>query len=179
MKTLLRILVTALVLMEVVAVVRVLDTPTAPEASPIVTEQAPEPVSFSEHCRKAAPSHFDVFIRAAAFEFGVDPRILATTVYRESACNPKALGSSGEIGLAQVHPKVWTKTLAKNGIIRRARDLWDPYTNLRASAWILSKVSESAKGDLHGTFRRYNGAGPAARKYASEQVEVFATLWTE
>jgi soluble lytic murein transglycosylase-like protein len=180
MKTLIRIIATAIFIAEVALFVKVVlrnesgkvEVPSAP-----LVEVAPTLITFAEHCDSKPPADFDVLVQSAAFEFGVDPRVLATTVYRESDCDEKALGSSGEIGLGQVHPKVWSDTLIEAGIIRRTKDLWTPITNLRASAYILARLSDAADGDLRGTFRRYNGSGPKARKYAREQVQVFASLW--
>lgn len=131
-------------------------------------------MQFATHCGVQPPFRFDLHLRAASVEFGVDPRILATTVYRESRCDSKALGSSGEIGLGQVLPRVWTRTLRARGILRSATDLWEPKTNLRAAAFILSTLD--GKG-LHDLFRRYNGSGPAAERYAREQVRTHTTLW--
>ena len=111
---------------------------------------------FAAHCDKAPPADFAVLVQEAAAEFKVDPRMLAVTVYRESDCDPAARGASGEIGLAQVHPRVWTKTLVDEGLIEDAEDLWDPGTNLRASAFILARMSKAARGDVQESFRRYN-----------------------
>ena len=147
------------------------------EVPPAANENAvPELPSFALACSRSAPEGFDELVRAAATEFGINPNVLAVTVYRESGCNAQALGSSGEISLAQVHPKVWTSTLVKEGIIVRAKDLWDPATNLRAGAYILSRLSTAAEGDTFEMFRRYNGSGPKARKYAREQLEALSSL---
>ena len=178
MKLILRTLSTAIVLGEL-ALFAFIVLSGEPEVSVAIAPVIVEPVSFSANCTSTPPKDFDVLVQAAAFEFGVDPRVLATTVYRESDCNARALGSSGEIGLAQIHPKVWAEALIEAGVIRRTKDLWQPFTNLRASAYILARLSDDAGGNLRGTFRRYNGSGPKARKYAHEQVRAFASLWSE
>ena len=180
MKMLTRLAVTCLALGEIGFLVNLLhEVPTVEVTAPEPIQEGPvEPAPmYAPHCDQTPPDDFDAYVVASAWEFDIDPRLLATTVYRESDCNPTALGSSGEIGLGQVHPKIWTKTLQARGIITASSDLWDPRTNLRASAFILSRVHKAAKGDLHGTFRRYNGSGPQARKYATEQVHTFAALW--
>lgn len=157
----------------------VLASPVKPVSEPVVAvvSQAPPSPTFSDLCPKPPPAKFDALLGAAAEEFGVDPRVLATTVYRESACDKDALGSSGEIGLGQVLPKVWVPVLVEAEVIRRAKDLWHPKTNLRASAFILATLHEQADGNLLETFRRYNGSGRKARTYAREQVRAFASLW--
>lgn len=172
----LRILVTALLAVEVAILVAIVTQPVEVERT-FEECEAPLPVmTYSTHCDRLPPVGFDEMVEDAAAEFGVDPKVLATTVYRESDCDPKALGSSGDVGLTQVVPKVWAKTLKQEGIIEDASDLWDPLTNLRASAYILSRLSADAGGDLWGTFRRYNGAGPRAKKYATEQVQMYLSL---
>lgn len=135
--------------------------------------------TYTSYCEEAPPKNFDEIVESAAAEFEIDPRVLATTVYRESACDQKALGSSGEIGLAQVHPRVWTGALKEAGIIRSSKDLWRPRTNLRAAAWIIASLSEDEGADLWDVFRRYNGSGPKANQYASGQVKLFRALWAE
>jgi soluble lytic murein transglycosylase-like protein len=174
-----RVLVTLCLLVEVAAAASVVREPRPEPAVPVEAPVCPveAAVPFSARCEKTPPANFDALLEAAAAEFDVDPRVLATTVYRESACDPTVLGSSGEIGLGQVHPKVWASSLVRAGVIRRTKDLWDPRTNLRAAAWILAAVSDAADGDLRDTFRRYNGSGPKARRYAREQVTAFASLW--
>jgi len=127
-------------------------------------------------CRTTPPDDLSVAITRAADEFDVDPWMVAVTVHRESGCDQYARGSSGEIGLAQVNPSVWMDTLKSAGIARRPVDLYDVRTNLRASAYILSRMLDAADGDLFGTFRRYNGSGPKSRKYAREQVYAYTTF---
>lgn len=180
MKTLLRLIATLIVLAETAFLVKLVTEqgppPVEATLAPVVVEVTP--LSFAEHCDKTPPADFDKHVQAAAFEFGIDPRVLATTVYRESDCDAKALGSSGEIGLAQVHPDVWGAELVKAGVIRHTDDLWSPSTNLRASAYILAQLSQAASGDLLSTFRRYNGSGPAAQRYAQEQEQAFTSMWS-
>lgn len=144
---------------------------------PIEHQGVVQGLSFSVHCDRTAPALFDQMVVEAATEFGVDPRIVATTVYRESDCYAEALGSSGEIGLGQVHPRVWVATLVKKGILHHQEDLWDPQTNLRATAFILACLHRRSAGDLEQVFRRYNGSGPKARAYAKEQLQAFSYLW--
>lgn len=178
----LRILVTFFLLTETVVLVHLLQ-----RGAPLLLREpgecpieagTPSP-AYHLHCTLRPPSGFDQMVESAANEFGIDPRLLATTVYRESGCNASALGASGDVGLTQIVPKVWGHALKDAGIIYSTSDLWDPTTNLRAGAWILSQLSEDADGSLWGTFRRYNGVGPRAKKYAHEQVQAFLRLWPD
>jgi hypothetical protein len=126
------------------------------------------------HCNWEPPVNFDLMVESAAMEYGINPRVLALTVYRESGCKVDALGGSGEIGLTQVNPSVWAETLAHMGMV----DLYDPHTNLRAGAYILSQMRDRANTPKEA-IRRYNGSGPKARKYAREQVATYRTLYGE
>lgn len=122
---------------------------------------------------------FNELVDAAANLHGVNPRVLALTVYRESGCNVLALGAADEIGLTQVNPKVWVKKLIREGLITEQNDLWDAQTNLEAGAYILASNAKWAKGDTWGTLRRYNGSGKKARAYATEQVSAYKGWWGE
>lgn len=147
--------------------------------SPYQAELTPKPPpgpDYSAHCDRSAPEGFNRMVAQASAEFEVDPWVLAVTVYRESDCRAHVTGGAGEIGLTQIGPNVWAETLKGEGLIAEAKDLYDPLTNLRASAWILNRLSHRAKGSEQETFRRYNGAGPRARRYASEQVAVLTSV---
>ncbi len=137
------------------------------------------PEKFSEHCKADPPPNLDEMIQVAAEERGVNPRLLALTVYRESGCNPDLTGSSGEIGLGQINPRSWTKVLKREGIIRNKTELYDPLTNLQSVSYILSRLYKSANGNTLDAIRRYNGSGPRARKYSREQHNLYFSLWGE
>ncbi len=143
-------------------------------ATEVVSLQSPLlPSDWQEGCKFDPPQDLTELLIQAAQEFGLDPRILAVTVHRESGCDPWAYGAVGEIGLTQIFPKYWVSDLRKQKILTRSQELWDPRTNLRASAWILSTLLKKG-GSKFEMFRRYNGRGPKARKYAAEQQ---AALW--
>jgi soluble lytic murein transglycosylase-like protein len=111
-------------------------------------------------------------IEDAASPAGIEPAWLAVTVWRESGCDYSARGSSGEIGLTQIHPTVWAKTL---GTSPDGWEMWNPESNLRYSAAILRRLRDSSASERE-MFRKYNGSGPKARKYAAKQVAVLAGL---
>ena len=147
--------------------------------------QFPDPVGLTsvssgylEGCNEGVviPSGLDEALERAATEQGVDPRVLSTTIWRESGCRRDALGSSGEIGLTQVHPRVWTSTLIREGIIKRESDLWRVGPNLQAGAFVLA-YCQNRHGDLRTTFRCYNGSGPMAERYAASQIEAYRSAW--
>lgn len=134
---------------------------------------------YTLHCERVAPEDFNRIVEEAGKIAGVNPRIIALTVYRESKCDPLAIGADGEIGLGQVYPSVWESTLIEEGIIESVEDLYDPRVNLQAVGFILSESLRYAKGDPRDALRRYNGSGPAAQRYATEQYLVYRDFWGE
>lgn len=152
-------------------------TATAFAPAPSIADEARVHLpTFASLCDHEPMKRFDKMIVEAAAEYEIDPAILAVTVYRESGCDPAAIGSSGEIGLGQINPKVWSSELKAQGIIKTKNDLKDAKINLRASAYVLAKMLRTSKGDTHGMFRRYNGSGPKARAYAQAQVKALSVL---
>lgn len=146
----------------------------------VVEDAAPEPPEdFAQHCDVEPPEGFDRMVEAAGEATGINPRVIALTVYRESRCKADALGAVGEIGLGQVYPRIWTQVLVEEGIIESVDDLYDPEGNLRATGFILSEALRYAKGDPRDALRRYNGSGPAARRYARQQTLRYQSLWGE
>ena len=134
---------------------------------------------YSFHCKRKAPEDFNRLVNEAGKESGINPRVIALTVYRESKCDSHAVGVDGEIGLGQIYPAIWTDVLTKEEIIASVDDLYDPEVNLRATGFILSESLRYAKGDPVDALRRYNGSGPAANRYAREQVSLYKSLWGE
>ena len=143
-----------------------------------IGECLPEGVDpgYEVGCRVTPPEGLTAAIEDASHEFHVDPWMLTATIHRESGCDQYALGSSGEIGLAQVNPSVWMTTLRRKGIAARPQELYSVRANLRAAAFVLHRMHVAADGDVFGIFRRYNGSGPKARQYAREQVHYYTTI---
>lgn len=134
---------------------------------------------YDENCDTAVPADFDEMVETAAREFNLNPKVLASTVYRESKCNHLAVGSSGEIGFGQIHPKFWSARLRRAKIIKEAKDLFDPQTNLRATAFVLDACRNAMNGSIQETFRCYNGSGVKAKNYAKQQMIAYKQTWGE
>lgn len=139
----------------------------------------PDWENFSRHCGGEPPADFDRLVYEAGKAWGVNPRLIALTVYRESRCMAGAFGASGEIGLGQINPGVWESHMIEVGLIKSKEDLWDPRKNLEATAYVLGEAYRYADGDVQDAVRRYNGSGPRARKYAREQVQRYREIWSE
>lgn len=184
-RTTIRIVVTMIVAAEAAVAWNLLVTDADPDDPlPSVGECTPDGVDpgYAALCDHVPPVDLTEAVEVAASEYGLDPWMVAVTVHRESGCDQYALGSAGEVGLAQVNPSVWMDTLRREGIARRPQELYDVQTNLRAAAYVLRRTHDAADGDLFGTFRRYNGRGPKARQYAREQVAAYtahanSNLW--
>ena len=148
-------------------------------AAPVEPEPPVDTADYILHCERSAPENFDRLVDEAGREFGVNPRMIALTVYRESKCDSHAVGSDGEIGLGQVYPFIWARVLRDEGVIESVDDLYDPAINLRATGFILSESLRYAKGDPVDAIRRYNGSGPRAERYAQRQSARYRDLWGE
>jgi len=144
----------------------------AVEPAPVTDlgECIPEP--WVQGCTHPYPEGLGYMIEDAAAEAGIEPAWLAATVWRESGCNASARGAAGEIGLTQIHPRVWA---AKLGASPDGWEMWEPESNLRYSASILRRLRDSSSSERE-MFRKYNGRGPKARKYAAKQMAVLAKL---
>lgn len=65
----------------------------------------------TQHCRRAAEgcdnrlAEFARYLIDAAEQYGLDPWLLTAMAYRESGLNPFAVGTHGEKGILQLHPK--------------------------------------------------------------------------
>jgi len=117
------------------------------------------------------PDEYAPIIERASRETGIPAAIIAAKIKRESGFNPNARGGVGEVGISQIRPS--TARDPGFGLQPETGDLRDPnvaipfgarYLKARGDAagvqdW--SNAAEAAKG-LAG----YNGAGPAARRYA-------------
>jgi hypothetical protein len=143
------------------------------------TGDEPDWENFSQNCDSEPPEDFDQLVHEAGKAWGVNPRLIVLTVYRESRCMEGALGASGEIGLGQINPSVWESHMIEVGLIKSKEDLWNPRKNLEATAYVLREAYRYADGNVKDAVRRYNGSGPRARKYAQEQVQRYRELWSE
>lgn len=82
----------------------------------------------------------DTVILAAATKHGVHPALVKAVVWRESWFNPRARGTSGEIGLMQVREptaKDWAAATKTKYFI--FGQLFDPGRNTECGTWYLRK----------------------------------------
>ena len=113
-------------------------------------------------CQDATPEFINQ-VTTDAVGSGLDPRIAASTIAVESACNPMAISSKGAVGYMQVRPTVW-----KSGYDFSKVNLLNPSDNLRVGIEILAGlVSQYGLADgLH----RYNGTGVGCKTCDADYV---------
>lgn len=116
-------------------------------------------VAFIARRYRVAEPAVERVVSAATRHFPQDPALLLAVVGVESSWRPWALGNVGEVGLCQVRPEL-------HGF--SAAELIDPEANIAAAARVLQGCLARSGGDMEGAVRRYNGAGPAAERYATK-----------
>ncbi len=105
----------------------------------------------------------DKVILAAAARHGVDPALVKAVVWRESWFDPRAKGTSGEVGLMQIMKATgsdWAKAERVN--LFTHFQLYDPAKNTQCGAWYLRRLLlryQRADNPLPYTLAAYN-AGP-------------------
>lgn len=109
---------------------------------------------------KALPA----IIQRVAAEHSLDPLVIASLVAKESRFRISAVGSLGEVGLGQIMPKTFA------WIMPKAKDRFDPYTNLHALTHILGNGLKKC-GDLAYALSYYSGRGCKNSRYAREVLE--------
>ena len=111
------------------------------------------PVVYDSRASAKVPPHLASAIQDAARAHGVDPRLVAAVVRRESAWNEKAVSNAGACGLMQLMPE----TARYLGV----GDVFDPRENIYGGTRYLRTLLDTFHGDLDLTLAAYN-AGPGA-----------------
>jgi membrane-bound lytic murein transglycosylase MltF len=113
-----------------------------------------------------------------ARQYGIDPRIFVSQIFKESTFNPDATGKLGEKGLTQV----LKKTALKPGYKVKPMDWskgYDIDENLRFGAEYLAAMLKNFDGDYYKALQAYNGGvgnvnkgtvSGAAKKYADDII---------
>lgn len=110
--------------------------------------RSPDPMySVQEVVSRPAYWAYDDLITEVAQKRGIDPMLVKAIVWRESRFSPNKAGTSGERGLMQVGEAAaqdWAKAEKIETFV--PTDLFDPYNNLQAGSWYISKALDRWKG---------------------------------
>jgi len=121
---------------------------------------APLPVAVRIAARySVAPLAVEWVAALAAKHFPEDPALILAIIGIESSWRPWAVGAAGEVGLCQVRPDLHGAS---------ATELVNIDENIATAARVLRQCFARSGGEVLGAVRRYNGAGPAARRYAAK-----------
>lgn len=109
-------------------------------------------------------SRFSAPMARAAAEFGLDEDLLAGLVATESGGDPHAKSPDGALGLAQLMPSTAAERAKALGMDPSRVDLFDPATNLRLAASVLSLLLDKFGREPAFALAAYNaGAAPVTR----------------
>ena len=143
----------------------------------------------TKHCRHAAEgcdtrlAEFSRYMREAGEQYGLDPWLLAAMAFRESGLNPFAVGTRGEKGILQLHPKnrraksvrfvqdasYWTRCQQQPGACQREV--------VERAAFILASSLNKCGGDLQQALGMYNtGRCGGSLTYAKRVLQERARL---
>ncbi len=100
------------------------------------------------------------------------PDLILSIMYVESRFDPFARSRKGAVGLLQVMPKVWSKELKREGIIKDKRDLYLIDKNVEAGLYIFKKYMEKTKS-LEKTLFKYSGGD---KTYAMKVLKVLGEI---
>lgn len=105
-------------------------------------------------------------VRQEAQQRGVPPEVADAVAQVESAYNPHAVGTVGEVGLMQVRPT----TAAMLGHSGTIADLHEPSTNIRYGVRYLAEAWKLANGDLSRALMKYR-AGHGEERFSERSAE--------
>lgn len=111
----------------------------------------------------------DIYNTAMSMENGL---LYIALVYIESNFNPTAVSKKGAIGLTQIMPGIWVKTLKEQKIIKEKKDLFDYDKSLLASKYILTEYYKKT-GSWKKALNKYVGGD---KKYANKVLAAYGEL---
>lgn len=143
----------------------------------------------TKHCRHAAEgcdtrlAEFSRYLLEAGEQYGIDAWLLAAMAFRESGLNPFAVGTRGEKGILQLHPKnrrakdvrfvqdasYWARCQRTPGACQREV--------VERAAFILASSLGKCGGDLEQALGMYNtGRCGGSQTYAKRVLKERARL---
>ena len=136
---------------------------------------APEAVQ-----RLLYPLEYRSLLEAAAAQYKVDSRVLASLIRQESLFSAAATSSADARGLTQVIPST-AKSIATALGTRdfRLTDLYRPRLSLQFGAYYLSEMLRLTKGDVSMALASYNGGYGNAVRWAGGETPIDQDLFLE
>lgn len=120
------------------------------DPAPYLINVPPQP---SLPTQPSQPADLLPIIKAAASDFGLDWRLLASLIWAESSFDPTAVNrNSGASGLGQIMPATWEEWRARVG----AHDIFNPADNIRVTAAYLRFLINYFRGDVRKALAAYN-----------------------
>ena len=124
-------------------------------------------------CAVFATPELPAQMSAVAELYDIDQELILAVVWKESRCDPNALGTSNDSGLMQIVPKWHGDRIEKLGVT----DLFSPTQNMLLGVDLL--VDLGAKEDLRKALATYNG-GPrrpeVSYRYADHVIQTYNKL---
>ncbi|MGZ8173626.1 MULTISPECIES: transglycosylase SLT domain-containing protein [Methylobacter] len=112
-------------------------------------------------------SPYDDMINSVASDVGIDPLVLKQIAAQESSLDPKA-DNGNDRGLMQLNKKYDSD--------RGVTNPFNPEQNLRAGAKFFKGLLDRSGGNYREAFRRYNGSGPDAERYADNSMATYSAI---
>jgi soluble lytic murein transglycosylase len=116
--------------------------------------------------RTIYPLRYEVTIRQASEENGLDPAFVAGVIYTESRFRPNVESPKAAYGLMQLLPQSAHFIQRKSGI---KGDYRDPKVNIRLGAWFLGYLDERYRGDERLMLAAYNSGEGTVDAWTSDE----------
>jgi membrane-bound lytic murein transglycosylase F len=99
---------------------------------------------------------YEELFQRVARDSGVDWRLLAELAWRESRCDPNAVGAAGEKGMMQIMPSTWDEWAPRVGVT----DPFDAESSVRLACgylvWIARQLVAAGRPERYWSLAAYN-----------------------
>lgn len=109
------------------------------------------------------------YIETECAERSICPDLIIAIAEKESRLNPKAVSSSGCVGLCQISPKWHKKRMEELGV----DDLLDPYQNVLVCIDYISDLFDDY-GEIYEVLMIYNMGSSAVERFNAGKISSYA-----
>lgn len=106
-----------------------------------------------------------------ATKYRMDPLFLLSIIRQESAFNPEAVGSVGELGLMQIRPTTAEWLNKGHKITKNKINLRDSVINIQVGAYYLNLLREKFKQNSNWYISAYNMGATKLRRKIAENIK--------